>query len=96
MIIVNGSVTARPETFEALLRASLDHVHRSRSEDGCLVHSVYRDCENPLRLFFYEHWRDLAALQRHGKVAGSLAFLGEIRDLAASSERITIHETIAD
>ncbi len=40
MIIVTGSVTARPETFEALLRASLDHVHRSRTEDGCLVHSV--------------------------------------------------------
>lgn len=95
MIIVTGSVTAKPETFAELRQASLDHVHRSRTEDGCLLHSVHIDVENPLRLFFYKHWRDMASLKAHGKAAGSLAFLAQIGALAASSEAIQIHETLS-
>lgn len=94
MIIVTGSVTAKPETFAELLQACLDHVRRSRNEDGCMLHSVHTDVENPLRLFFYEQWRDMASLQVHGKAAGSLSFLGQVRTLAASSENIAIYEAI--
>jgi quinol monooxygenase YgiN len=92
MIIVIGSVTAHAATFDALRQASLDHVHRSRTEDGCLLHSVQADCENPLRLFFYEQWRDLPALHAHGGQAGSIAFLKAVRALAAASESITVYE----
>lgn len=92
MIIVTGSVTARADSFEALREASLAHVHRSRLEDGCLLHSVQVDCENPLRLFFYEQWRDMAALQTHFVQPGSHELLRAIRELAASSEPITIHD----
>ena len=52
MLVVTGSVTARPDSFEALRQAALDHVYRSRAEPGCLTHSVQVDCENPLRLVF--------------------------------------------
>ena len=94
MIIVAGSVTARPDSFEALRQASLDHVHRSRGEDGCLLHSVQADCENPLRLFFYEEWRDPASLVAHGQQPGSRTFLAAVRELAAASEPITVHEAV--
>ena len=40
MIIVTGSVTARPDHLEPLRQAALDHVARSRTEDGCHLHSV--------------------------------------------------------
>lgn len=96
MIIVTGSVTARPDSIDALRRASLDHVHRARGEDGCLLHSVHVDVENPLRLFFYEEWRDLAALETHGSVAGSQTFLAAVRALAASSEPITVRNVAGD
>lgn len=92
MIIVTGSVTAREDSFEALREASLAHVHRSRLEDGCLLHSVQVDCENPLRLFFYEQWRDMAALKTHFAQPGSHALMRAVRDLAASSENITMFE----
>ncbi len=65
MLIVTGSVTARADTFEALLEAALAHVARSRTEPGCLSHSVHVDCENPMRLFFYEEWQDRTALGAH-------------------------------
>lgn len=95
MIVVTGSVTARPDSFEALRAASLAHVGRSREEDGCLLHSVHVDAENPLRLFFYEQWRDLPALVEHGRQPGSRAFLAAVRDLAASSEPISVYDATA-
>ncbi|MGJ3629456.1 NUDIX domain-containing protein [Sphingomonas sp. MMS24-JH45] len=43
MLIVTGSVTARRDTFDALLAKALAHVRRSRTEDGCLHHEVALD-----------------------------------------------------
>jgi quinol monooxygenase YgiN len=63
MIVVTGSVTAREETFGEVRQLSLEHVHRSRSEPGCISHAVHVDCEEPLRLVFIEQWADRAALQ---------------------------------
>jgi quinol monooxygenase YgiN len=92
MIIVTGSVTAKPDTFDAVLAESQAHVRRSRTEDGCISHAVHIDSENPLRLFFYEEWRDMAALQAHFRVPGSIQFITAVRSLAESSEEITILE----
>lgn len=90
MLIVTGSMTARPDTFDALREAALAHTRRSRSEPGCVSHDVFVDCENPLRLFFYETWSDRTALDVHFAQAASLAFMQDARDLAASSTRMKI------
>jgi quinol monooxygenase YgiN len=90
MLIVTGSVTARPDSFDALLEAASAHVARSRTEAGCLSHGVYVDVDDPLRLFFHEEWADRAALDTHFAQAGSLAFMAAVRELAASSTRVRI------
>jgi quinol monooxygenase YgiN len=54
MIVVTGSVTARQDSFDQVRKLSLEHVHRSRGEPGCISHAVHIDCENPLRLVFFE------------------------------------------
>ena len=64
MIVVTGSVTAREDSFDEVRRLSLEHVHRSRKEPGCISHAVHVDCENSLRLVFIEQWTDRAALLR--------------------------------
>jgi quinol monooxygenase YgiN len=51
MILVTGSILAREDTFDEVLRLSLEHVERSRKEPGCISHAVHVDCQNPLRLF---------------------------------------------
>jgi quinol monooxygenase YgiN len=83
MIIVTGRVLARPETFEELRRISLEHVHRSRLEPGCLMHSVHEDAENGSQLVFLEHWLDADALKAHFGVPASRAFAKALGDLAA-------------
>lgn len=92
MVIVTGSVTARPDTIDELVALSLDHVRRSRGEPGCLLHSVHRDVEEPLRLVFLEHWSDVDALRAHFAVPASNDFVRSARSLAAGATAISIFE----
>jgi quinol monooxygenase YgiN len=90
MIVVTGSVTARPETFEEVRKLSLEHVHRSRMEPGCISHSVH--VENPLRLVFIEQWADRAALAAHFAIPASRSFVRSLHPLAAGAPDIKIYD----
>ena len=95
MIIVTGSVTATPETFDEVRRISLEHVHRSRTEPGCISHAVHVDCENPLRLVFFEQWADRAALLAHFAVPASRDFVRALQSRAAAATTIEIYDSTA-
>jgi quinol monooxygenase YgiN len=92
VIIVTGSVKARPEMREEALRLSLEHVHRSRLEPGCILHSVHHDVEDPNRLVFLEHWADRDALTAHFRVPASGAFARALGDLAADPPALEIYD----
>jgi len=80
MIVVTGSIEARADTFDEVRRLSLEHVIRSRQEPGCISHAVHVDCQNPMRLFFFEQWADEAALRAHFAVPESRAFVKSLKD----------------
>ena len=92
MILVTGSVTAREENFNEVLRLSLQHVHRSRTEPGCISHAVHVDCEDPLRLVFIEQWADRAALLAHFAVPASRNFVRALQPLAAAATTIQLYD----
>jgi quinol monooxygenase YgiN len=95
VLIVTGSVQARPDSIDHVLALSIAHVRRSRQEPGCLAHAVHRDCEDALRLVFVEHWADADALRAHFRVPASGAFVQEVSALAASPPEISIYEAHA-
>ncbi|MEO6782118.1 MAG: putative quinol monooxygenase [Bradyrhizobium sp.] len=92
MILVTGSVTAREESLNEVRQLSLEHVHRSRNEPGCLSHAVHIDCENPLRLVFVEQWTDRAALLAHFAVPASRDFVRALQPLAATATTLEIYD----
>src|SRR6267154_1981396 len=92
MIVVTGSVTARQETFDEVKKLSLEHVQRSRTEPGCISHAVHVDCENPLRLMFFEQWTDRAALSTHFAVPASRDFVRALQSLAAAATTIELYD----
>ena len=92
MIIVTGSVRARDDTLDDVIALSLAHVHRSRDEPGCLLHSVHQDVEDPLTLVFLEHWRDRAALDAHFAVPESLEFVVAVTALAVEPPTLDVYE----
>jgi quinol monooxygenase YgiN len=92
MIVVTGSVTAREDSLDEVRRLSLEHVHRSRKEPGCISHAVHVDCENSLRLVFIEQWADRAALSAHFAIPASRNFVRALQPLAAASTTIEIYD----
>jgi quinol monooxygenase YgiN len=85
MIVVTGSMTAREDAVGEVRKLSLEHVHRSRGQPGCISHAVHVDCEDPLRLVFIEQWADRAALLAHFAVPASREFVRALQPLAAAS-----------
>jgi quinol monooxygenase YgiN len=92
MIVVTGSVTARQDCFEEARRLSLEHVHRSRGEPGCISHAVHVDCENPSRLVFIEQWADRATLAAHFAVPASRNFVRALAALVSAPPTIEIYD----
>ena len=92
MLIVTGSVRVRAEAIDRALELSLEHVRRSRTEPGCLLHSVHRDVEDPLRLVFLEHWESAAALKAHFEVPASGEFVTDLAALADGAPQMAIYE----
>ncbi|MBX3480330.1 MAG: antibiotic biosynthesis monooxygenase [Caulobacter sp.] len=90
MLVVSGTVTARPDSLDQMLAAALKHVRHSRTEPGCLRHGVAIDAEDPLTLVFYEEWEDRAALDAHFQLETSLDFMRTMRSLAASQTKMKI------
>src|SRR5215208_1516593 len=71
VVIVTGSILGTDDTIDELIRLSLEHVHRSRTEPGCISHAVHRDVEEPNRLMFVERWESRDALHTHFAVPAS-------------------------
>lgn len=92
MVIVSGSLTAHPDRVHEVEELCLDHVRRSRTEPGCLLHSVHRDVENPHRFVFLEHWRSRDDLNRHFAVPESGGFIEALREHTVDLAPIEIYD----
>ena len=57
MIMVIGRIEAKPKHHPEILDLCLDHVQRSRQENGCIDHRVSIDAENENRFIFVEYWK---------------------------------------
>ena len=93
MILITGSVIAKEGRLAEAVALSLDHVRRSRLEDGCISHAVHHDAENPNRLFFFEQWADRAAVAAHFAVPASRAFAKAIGGLAVDAPQLTMYDS---
>jgi quinol monooxygenase YgiN len=92
IMIVTGSVVARPETLDEILAASLEHVRRSRAEPGCISHAVHQDVEDEHRVVFFERWADRASLDDHFRVPTSADFVQTVTRLAAQPPSMVIYQ----
>lgn len=90
MIIVLGSVIAKPGEEAAVEALSLTHVKRSRAEPGCLAHNVSVDRENASRFVFVEYWEDMPALMTHFQLEASQQFVRDLRPLMAEPPEMKI------
>lgn len=66
MIILHVTVQVKPEHVREYLEAVRDDAeHSEKDEPGCLRFDVVQDKDNPNRFYYYEVYRDEAALEAH-------------------------------
>lgn len=72
MILVTGTITAKPDTIEEVLRVSRKHIARSSKEPCCISQHVTIDADDKLTLHFIERCADEAALKNLAADSGAL------------------------
>jgi len=92
MIIVTGTLHARPDTLAEVLALSREHILRSRGEPGCIEHGVAIDADDPMRLVFFERWADQAAIGTHLKLPASREFGKRVAGLVDRPPTLSIFE----
>ena len=88
MIVVWGCIETTEEHLQQVLTLSLEHVHRSRAEPGCISHSAQIDAETPNRVVFFEEWESMDALKTHFSVPASSEFVNQVARLSVSPPEI--------
>ena len=66
MLILHVTVQVKPEHVREYLQAvAHDAEHSEREEPGCLRFDVVQDRDDPNRFYYYEVYKDEAALEAH-------------------------------
>ena len=89
MVVLHVTVQVKPERLAQFLEAVRhDAVHSENDEPGCLRFDVHQDRDDPNRLYYYEVYRNEAALEAHRQTSHFKLYAEQTKDwLAGPPER---------
>ena len=89
MVVLHVTIQVKPEhVTEFLEMARYDAEHSEKDETGCLRFDVIQDRDDPHQFYFYEVYKDEAALQSHRQTAHFKLYFEKTQPwLAAPPER---------
>ncbi len=94
MIVITGTARIPAANREAFRPVAERQVLLSRAEPGNVAYGWYEDRMEPGRFFFYEEWKDRAAVDFHFAQDYCLEFMTEARRLAEAAPEISIREVV--
>jgi quinol monooxygenase YgiN len=99
LIILLVEVEIRPEKREEFLAAITDNAtHCEADEPGCSRFDILQDKANPNVYFYYEVYRDEAAVQAHRETPHFQRYREQARDLTVRTSAhtlVSLHPTDA-
>jgi autoinducer 2-degrading protein len=82
MVVLHVTVQVKPEHVAEFLEVIRhDAEHSENDEPGCLRFDVIQDKDDPSRFYFYEVYRDDAALEAHRQTPHFKLYLEKSRSL---------------
>jgi (4S)-4-hydroxy-5-phosphonooxypentane-2,3-dione isomerase len=89
MVVLHVTVQVKPEHVSEFLEIiRYDAEHSEKDEPGCLRFDVIQDRDDPNRFYYYEVYRDEAALEAHRQTPHFKHYLEKVQPwLAAPPER---------
>jgi quinol monooxygenase YgiN len=94
MIVITGKARVAPANREAMLALGREQVTNSRREAGCLSYAFYEDAMEPNTFFFYEEWKDQAAVDFHFAQDYCRKFIVGARAIALEPPELTIRPVL--
>jgi quinol monooxygenase YgiN len=92
MTILAVSMTIHPGKIEECIRLLKLMRAETLKEPGCLQYDTIQSVENPLQFFFYERYKDDAALEAHRTSAHFAQYItGGVDALVATRTRELYH-----
>lgn len=92
MLQVTSTLRILDGRTDEALAVAREHVARSRNEDGCVRHDIFQAPDDPQVFFFFERWRDRAALDLHFQQPGSVEFVGTLAGMLSEPPELQICE----
>ncbi|MEQ8266911.1 MAG: putative quinol monooxygenase [Parvibaculum sp.] len=94
MIVITGAAKMPAANRDAFRPVAERQVRLSRAEPGNISYGYYEDQMEPGRFFFYEEWKDRAAVDFHFAQSYCLEFMEAARRLAETPPEISIREVV--
>ncbi len=92
MKIITAEIQVKPEHWEAARELAEAHSRTSREEPGCLSHDWFPHPRKGHTVFFFEQWRDQAAIDAHFARPHSARLVSSFRAWARSPLALRILE----
>jgi quinol monooxygenase YgiN len=91
MKIITVHCIARTDRREELVALCRSMIVPSRSEEGCIHYSFYKDLGAENSYFFYEEWKDQESIDQHNLSKHFLDFQPKFKGLISGEPEITVH-----
>jgi len=88
--LIVAKITLKADKADAFAEAAKTIVAASRAEPGCISYTLYRNPHEPTAFFFFEEWKDQAAIDFHFATPHFKAFGDQIKDMIVGAPEITI------
>lgn len=90
--IIGAKLTIKADRVGEFITAARTIIAASRAEPGCISYTLYQDPYERTVFFFFEEWKDQAAIDAHFAMPHFKAFGEKMKDLAAGPAGITIYD----
>ena len=91
--IIGAKLSIKAEKVGEFIAAAKTIIAASRAEPGCISYTLYQDPYDQTAFFFFEEWKDKAAIDAHFAMPHFKAFGEKMKDLAAGPASITIYDS---
>jgi quinol monooxygenase YgiN len=89
--LIGAKLSIKPEKVGDFVATARTVIAASRAEPGCISYTLYQDPYERTVFFFFEEWKDQAAIDAHFATPHFNAFVSKLEDMAAGPAGITIY-----
>ena len=94
--IISAQIFIKAEKVDEFLAATKELIELSRAEEGCISYTLYQDPHDSTKFFFFEEWKNQAAVDYHFSTEHFQNFGKILEECASGDPVITIFDSASE